>query len=48
MEAKKLYNSTVMDLGVSIFKNVEVQNLENFISHWKVELWENCFFMNSS
>jgi hypothetical protein len=44
MEAKKLYNNNVMDFGVFVLKNVEVQNLEDFISHWKLELWEILFF----
>jgi hypothetical protein len=33
VEAKKLFNNIVANLGVSIFKSVKVQNLENFISH---------------
>jgi hypothetical protein len=44
MEAKKLYNSTVTYLGVSFLESVKVQSLENFISHWKLELWESLFF----
>ncbi len=44
MEAKKLYNNTVTNLGVSIFESVKVQNLEDFISHWKFELWETMVF----
>jgi hypothetical protein len=44
MEAKKLFNSTVMDLGVFILESVEVQSLEDFISHWKLELWESPFY----
>jgi hypothetical protein len=44
MEAKKLYNNSVMDFGVFVLKNVEVQNLEDFRSHWKLELWEILFF----
>jgi hypothetical protein len=33
MEAKNLYNNTMMDLGVSNLKNVKVESLEDFISH---------------
>jgi hypothetical protein len=44
VEAKKLYNNTITDLGVSILENAEVQSLEDFISHWKLELWEFLFF----
>jgi hypothetical protein len=33
-----------MDFGVFVFENVEVQNIEDFISHWKLELWEILFF----
>ncbi len=44
MEAKKLFNSTITNLGVFIFKIVEVENLEDFISHWKLELWESLFY----
>jgi hypothetical protein len=29
---------------VSILKNVEVHNLEYFISDWKLELWEFVFY----
>jgi hypothetical protein len=29
---------------VFIFKIVEVENLEDFISHWKLELWESLFY----
>jgi hypothetical protein len=48
MEVKKFFNCTAMDLGVSIFKSVEVQSLEDFISHWKLELWEFIFIVNSN
>ncbi len=44
VEAKKLYNDTVMDLGVSIRESVKVESLEDFISHLKLELWETLFF----
>ncbi len=44
MEAKKLFNNTVMNLGVSIFEIVEVENLGDFISHWKLDLWEFLFY----
>jgi hypothetical protein len=44
MEAKKLYNIMVMDLGVSILESVEVQSFEDFTSHYKLELWESFFF----
>jgi hypothetical protein len=44
VEAKKLFNSIVTNLGVFIFKIVEIENLENFISHWKLELWESSFY----
>jgi hypothetical protein len=44
VEAKKLYNNIVTNLGVSILENVEVQSLENFISHLKLELWDSLFF----
>jgi hypothetical protein len=44
VEAKNLHNSIVMDLGVSILKSVKVRSLEDFISHWKLELWESLFF----
>jgi hypothetical protein len=44
MEAKKLFNNTITNLGVFIFKIVEVENLEDFISHWKLELWESLFY----
>ncbi len=27
-----------------VLENVEVQNIEDFISHWKLELWEILFF----
>jgi hypothetical protein len=33
VEAKKLFNNIVMDLGVCIFKSVEVQSLEDFIGY---------------
>jgi hypothetical protein len=33
MEAKKLYNIMVTDLGVSILESVEVQSFEDFTSH---------------
>jgi hypothetical protein len=38
MEAKKFFINIVTNLGVSILESVEVQNLEDFISHWKPEL----------
>jgi hypothetical protein len=41
VEAKKFYNSIVTDLGVFILESVEVQSLENFINHLKLELWES-------
>ncbi len=44
MEAKKLFNSIITNLGVFIFKIVKVENLEDFISHWKLELWESLFY----
>jgi hypothetical protein len=44
VEAKNLHNNIVMDLGVSILKSVKVRSLEDFISHWKLELWEFLFF----
>jgi hypothetical protein len=44
MAAKKLFNNTITDLGLSIFKNIKVQSLEEFISHWKLELWELLFY----
>jgi hypothetical protein len=44
VEAKKLYNNTITYLDVSIFESVKVQSLEDFISHWKLELWESLFF----
>ncbi len=44
MEAKKLFNSTFTNLGVSILEIVKVENLEDFISHWKFELWEFLFY----
>jgi hypothetical protein len=43
VEAKKFYHNIVIDIGVSIFENVKVQSLEDFISHWKLELWETLF-----
>jgi len=33
VEATKFFNNTIMDLGVSIIDGVEVQSLEDFISH---------------
>ncbi len=45
MEANKLFNSIITCLGVSILKSVEVQSLEGFISHWKLELWEFMFYV---
>jgi len=44
VEAKELFNNTVTNLGVSILEIVEVENLEDFISHWKLELWESLFY----
>ncbi len=44
MEAKRLYDSIVTDLGVSILANVKFYGLEDFISHWKLELWETLFY----
>jgi hypothetical protein len=44
VEANKLFNNTVMNLGVSIFEIVEVENLGDFISHWKLDLWEFLFY----
>ncbi len=44
MEAKKLFDNIVTNLGVSIFNTVKVQSLENFISHWKLELWKSLFY----
>jgi hypothetical protein len=44
VEAKKIYNNIVTNLGVSILGSVKVQSLEDFISHWKLELWESLFF----
>jgi hypothetical protein len=44
VETKKLSNSTVTDLGVFIFESVKVENLEDFISHLKLELWESLFY----
>jgi hypothetical protein len=48
VEAKKLYNNIVTDLGVSILESVKVESLEDFINQWKLKLWELCFFKNSS
>jgi hypothetical protein len=39
MEAKEKINSIVTNLGVFILGSVNVQSLEDFISHWKLELW---------
>ncbi len=44
MEAKKVFNNIVMDLTVFIFDSVKVQSFEDFISHWKLELWEYFFY----
>jgi hypothetical protein len=44
VEAKKLFDNIVTNLGVSIFNTVKVQSLENFISHWKLELWKSLFY----
>jgi hypothetical protein len=33
VEAKKLYNNIVTNLGVSILENVKVESLEDFINH---------------
>jgi hypothetical protein len=44
VEAKKLFDNIVTNLGVSIFNIVKVQSLENFISHWKLELWKSLFY----
>ncbi len=41
MKAKKLDNNIVTDHDVPILENVEVQRLEDFISHQKLELWES-------
>ncbi len=38
------WTNIVIDLGMSILESVKVQSLENFISHWKIELWESLFF----
>ncbi len=48
MEAKKLYNNIVTDLGVFILERFKVQSLEDFISHWKLKLREILFLVNSS
>jgi hypothetical protein len=45
VEAKKFFTSNrVMDLDVSILESVEVESLEDFISHWKIELSESLFY----
>lgn len=37
---QEAFNNIVTDHNVSILNGVKVQNLEHFISHWKIELWE--------
>jgi hypothetical protein len=44
MDANKLFNSTIMNLGVFILKSVKVLSLESFISHYKLALWEYLFY----
>jgi hypothetical protein len=34
----------MVDLGVSILGFMEVQNIQDFIKHWRLELWEMVFF----
>jgi hypothetical protein len=43
LEARKLFDIAMMDLGVSVLEHVIVQSLEDFISHWRLELWEIVF-----
>jgi hypothetical protein len=33
-----------MDLGVYVLESVTIHNLEDFINHWRLELWESVFF----
>lgn len=42
----KLFDNIVKDLGVSILEFVEVhEGIVDFITHWKLQLWEIAFFM---
>jgi hypothetical protein len=43
VKASKLFENMV-DLGVSILGFMEVQNIQDFIKHWRLELWEMVFF----
>jgi hypothetical protein len=43
MKASKLFENMV-DLGVSILEFMEVQNIQDFIKHWRLELWEMVLF----
>jgi hypothetical protein len=41
----KLFDIIVKDLGVSILEFVEVhEGIVDFITHWKLQLWEIVFF----
>jgi hypothetical protein len=43
VKASKLFENMV-DFGVSILEFMEVQNIQHFIKHWRLELWEMVFF----
>jgi hypothetical protein len=48
IEARKFLDIIVTNLKVFVLKSITVQSLEDFISHWRLELQESVFFVNSN
>jgi len=43
-KTKKIFDNTVTDLGVFVLESITIESMEDFINHWRLELWEIIFF----